>query len=168
MSSTFLSENVVIDTGPLIALAHLNWFNELLLLFGTTHITEQVFLESQFEPERMDARSIIAAINSKKLTRSNCTIADISKYPGKLGIGEISSIELSISLRCPVILDDKHARHSAKKLGISVIGIAGVLIYAKQNHIINSVTHLLQKLREKQYYLSDSLILIKKISNYSA
>ncbi len=165
MSSTFLSESVVIDTGPLIAVAHLNWFSELLMLFGTVHITEQVFIESQFEPERIDARCIIAAINSNKLTRSNCTIADISKYPGKLGIGEISSIELAIGLRCPVILDDKNARHYAQKLGISVVGTAGVLIYAKQNHVINSVTHLLQQLREKQYYISENLI--KKIKQLS-
>lgn len=165
MSSTFLSESVVIDTGPLIALAHLNWFSELLMLFGTAHITEQVFLESQCEPERMDARCIVAAVNSNKLTSSNCMIADISKYPGKLGTGEISSIELAISLRCPVILDDKHARRYAQKLGIPVVGTAGILIYAKQNHVINSVTHLLQQLREKQYYLSDNLI--KKIKQLS-
>jgi len=161
MSSRFLSESVVIDTGPLIALAHLNWFSKLSILFGSVHITEQVFLESQFEPERVDARCIVAAVNSHKLTRSNCTIADISKYPGKLGIGEISSIELATGLRCPVILDDKNARHYAQKIGISVVGTAGVLIHAKQNHVINSVTHLLQQLREKQYYFSDNLI--KKI-----
>ncbi len=104
MNLTFLSEKVVIDTGSLIAFAHLNWFSELSRLFSTVNITEQVFLESQLEPERMDARCIATAVGKNKLTRSNCTIADISKYPGRLGIGEISSIEQAISLRCPISL----------------------------------------------------------------
>lgn len=166
MSLTFLSEKVVIDTGPLIAFAHLDWFSELSKLFSTVHITEQVFLESQFEPERMDARYIATAVRKNKLTSLNCTIANISKYPGRLGIGEISSIELAISLKCPVILDDKHARHFAQKLGVSVVGTAGVLIYAKQHRVINSVTPLLQQLKKKQYYLSDNLIeKIKQLSD---
>ncbi len=165
MSLTFLSEKIVVDTGPLIAFAYLNWFSELSRLFSTVNITEQVFLESQFEPERIDARCIATAVSQNKLTRSNCAIADISKYPGRLGIGEISSIEQAISLRCSVILDDKHARHYAQKLGISVVGTAGVFIYAKQHHVINSVTPLLQKLKEKKYYLSDNLIgKIKQLS----
>ncbi len=161
MSLRFLSEKIVIDTGPLIAFAHLNWFSELSGLFSTVHITEQVFQESQFEPERIDARCIVTAVSKNKLTNSSCTIANISKYPGKLGIGEISSIELAISLNCPVILDDNHARQYAKKQGVAVIGTAGVLVYAKQNNVINSVIPLLQQLQEKQYYLSDDLI--KKI-----
>ena len=165
MSSTHSNKNVVIDTGPLIAFSHLGWFNELSTLFKKVHITEQVFMESQFEPERLDARCILTAVSHNKLHKSNCKILAIHKYPEKLGIGEISSIELAIRLNCPVVLDDKHARQYAHKQSIPVLGTAGILIYAKQQHIINSVTPLLQQLKDKQYYLSENLI--KKVMQLS-
>ncbi len=62
-------------------------------------------------------------------------------------------------------LRDRNARHYAQKLGISVVGTASVLIYAKQSHVINSVTHLLQQLKEKQYYPPENVI--KKIEQLS-
>ena len=66
-------------------------------------------MESQFEPERLDAQCILTAVSHNNLLTSNCKISAIHKYPEKLGIGEISSIELATRLNCPVILDDKHA-----------------------------------------------------------
>jgi hypothetical protein len=158
MSSRYLSNHIVIDTGPLIAFAHLGWFDQLGQLFENIYLTEQVHTECQFEPEREDAKDIAEAVARGNLIRSKIKKQNLENYPGQLGVGETSSIELALQLGCPVILDDKHARSFARKLNVSVIGTAGVLIYAKQAGLITSVTDLLNILREKQYYFSDELL----------
>ena len=60
-----LSTNIVVDTGPLIAFSHLDWFNHLSKLFSIIQISQQVFEESQFEQNKPGARTIAKAVNKK-------------------------------------------------------------------------------------------------------
>jgi len=41
MSSKYLSNHIVIDTGPLIAFAHLGWFDQLRQQFENIYLTER-------------------------------------------------------------------------------------------------------------------------------
>jgi len=165
MKSATSNKIAILDTGPLIAFSHLNWFDNLLKIFKVIHITEQVYKESQFEPERIDSKYIKTALRKKIIQSSYCEIP-IGTYPETLGAGETSSIELAKRLDHPVILDDKHARQYAKQQGVPVLGTAGILIYAKQQNIITAVTPLLQQLEQRQYYLSKSLLKkIKQLTN---
>ncbi len=160
MSSNFSNKSVIIDTGPLIAFAHLNLLPEIVQLFNAITITEQVFLESQVEPERIDAQIIKDAV-SNKLIQVTKVYIDLGKYPASLGLGEISTIESVKNTQCIVVLDDKQARQYARECEVDIIGTAGVLLYAKRMKIIDSVMPQLEKLRNRQYYFSDDLI--KKI-----
>lgn len=166
MSSRFSNRRVVFDTGPLIAFAHLDGFRMLNQLFEQIHITETVFYESQFDKERDDAKTIIAALESRYLIRTPANASINIMPPAPLGNGEITSIQLARALSCPVILDDKQARNHAHKLSIPVIGTAGLLVHAKHCGHLRSATKALTRLQEKGYYLSDDLILrIKQLTN---
>ena len=56
------------------------------------------------------------------------------------------------------LLDDAAGRRAAQKLGIPVMGFAGLLLTAKKRHLINSVTPHLLNARDLGYWLSDALI----------
>jgi predicted nucleic acid-binding protein len=55
-------------------------------------------------------------------------------------------------------LDEKEGRHAAKRLGLRVVGVVGILLEAKAKGIIDNVRPYLDALRQTAgFYLSDSL-----------
>ena len=166
MSSKFSNKKIIVDTGPLIAFAHLNGFGLLNRLFDKVYITEQVFAESQSDPGRLDAITIADKVLQNQLIKTKCKAWHSHERPASLGLGEFSSIILARELGCLVLLDDKFARRAAREYAIDVVGTAGILVHAKQKKMISSVTEALCKLSQKQYYFSDELIQkIKQLAN---
>lgn len=73
--------------------------------------------------------------------------------------GEASSIALDIeSDFCTLIVDDYRARKLATELGIKITGTLGVLVKAKLNGSIESVTPYLEKIRRTNFRLSNELL----------
>lgn len=56
-----------------------------------------------------------------------------------------------------IILDDLAARHVAEAMGLPVIGTLGVLLQAKDPGFIAEVKPLLDKLRDQNLYISETL-----------
>ena len=84
---------------------------------------------------------------------------------GKLHYGELEVIvgakELDISL---AIIDERAARRMASEFLVDTIGILGILSLAKQRGIISCIKLDLERLRENDYRIAESLyqqILIK-------
>lgn len=84
---------------------------------------------------------------------------------GKLHYGELEVIvgakELDISL---AITDERAARRMASEFLVDTIGILGILSLAKQRGIISCIKTDLDRLRENDYRIAESLyqqILIK-------
>jgi predicted nucleic acid-binding protein len=78
----------------------------------------------------------------------------------RLDAGEREVITLaSVTLR-PVtaILDDAAGRRVATRLGIPVLGFIGLLIAAKQSHLVELVTPLIEQARQEGYWISDELL----------
>ena len=55
------------------------------------------------------------------------------------------------------IIDDERARTTAVSAGFQIIGLAGILLLAKQLRFIPSVKSLLDELRNKNFRLSDEI-----------
>lgn len=158
MSSRFSNRALVFDTGPLIAFTRLDLWSEVHSLFSKIYITEQVWEESQFYPERQDARLIAELLSDSYIYRESISHRiDLSK-PSTLGRGELSSIRLAAIKKCPVVLDDKLARQYAAHLNVSIIGTVGLLLYAKEQGVISSVSEHFDSLSMNSYYLSEKLI----------
>ena len=75
--------------------------------------------------------------------------------------GEAASIILAVEEDAGlIILDDKDARKIAEKLGLKVMGTAGILLLAKKKGIIEEIKPILEEMRTSGFYLSDSIIRI--------
>ncbi|RKY45704.1 MAG: DUF3368 domain-containing protein [Candidatus Neomarinimicrobiota bacterium] len=80
---------------------------------------------------------------------------------GLIDDGEAASIILAIEEDAGlIILDDKDARKIAEKLGLKVMGTAGILLLAKKKGIIEEIKPILEEMRMSGFYLSDSIIRI--------
>jgi hypothetical protein len=55
-------------------------------------------------------------------------------------------------------MDERRGRRVAKKRGLTVIGIAGVLLAAKSGGLIETVAPVVNSLSKEGYRLSNSLI----------
>ncbi|MCK6569170.1 MAG: DUF3368 domain-containing protein [Anaerolineales bacterium] len=78
----------------------------------------------------------------------------------ELDNGEAEAIALALQLKINLILmDERDGRSLAKSMGLTPIGVLGVLIRAKQNGDVNSVGDILKRLRsEAGFYISDDLM----------
>jgi uncharacterized protein len=72
--------------------------------------------------------------------------------------GEAEGIALALELEAELILLDEHeGRRTADRLGLSVVGIPGVLLEAKAKGLIDTIRPLLDALRMAGFYLSEPL-----------
>ena len=74
------------------------------------------------------------------------------------GEKEVILLGASIKDRVILLLDDQAGRRVARTLGIPVVGTAGLLLSAKKQGLIETVSPLLISLREQDYWLSDALL----------
>ncbi len=81
-----------------------------------------------------------------------------NKYPPSLGPGEQSAIALAMTLACPVLMDDKLARHFAQAKNLVVIGTVGTLVKAKQVGLLDELAPLFDTLKQQGYYISTNLV----------
>ncbi len=65
----------------------------------------------------------------------------------------LSAYELGYRL----IVDDRQARNTAKRLGMKIIGTVGFLVKAKQLGLIDQLLPILEELENHGFYLSQSL-----------
>jgi len=56
-----------------------------------------------------------------------------------------------------LIIDDERARAAAASAGFNIMGLAGMLLLAKQIELIPSVAPLLDDLKKKNFRLSDKI-----------
>jgi hypothetical protein len=78
-----------------------------------------------------------------------------------LDAGEAETIVLAREQRAPIVLlDEKDARAVAKKLGLSVLGTVGILVWARRANLISSLRSQLDDLQHVgNFRLSRALFL---------
>ena len=88
-------------------------------------------------------------------------IKDIQKFKLlnlELDKGESSGITLALENEPSLlIIDEKKGRVIAKKLGIRITGILGVMIRAKEIGLINRIKPLIEKLEKVDFRMSERL-----------
>jgi predicted nucleic acid-binding protein len=148
---------VVVNATPVIALALLDQLSLLQPLYGSVMIPPAV----QHEVMAGGANRIgVAELQHApwiKLTplqdpRRADLLSDLDR-----GEAEVIALAQEISADL-VIIDERLARRHAKRLGLPLTGTLGVLLKAKQQHLIPSVSPLIETLQKNGIRLSESVV----------
>ncbi len=121
-----MKEPIVFDSTCLISLERIGQLDILSKLFKPIVIPNEVLNEfgTEFSWLTVESPSNTALILSLKILVDD---------------GEAEAIALALEKNCRIVLDDRQARSTARRMGLSVIGTIGVFIDAKQKELINLV-----------------------------
>jgi predicted nucleic acid-binding protein len=132
---------VVSNASPLIALGAIGRLELLPQLFGEIFLPEAVLLEVQSVDLRQ-ARWVLP----RKLTNDFLLRA----LEGELDRGESAAIAMAVELKADLLLMDEHrGRQAASRMGLTVLGVLGVLTEAKRRGFVEKVGSLLNDLQTK-------------------
>jgi predicted nucleic acid-binding protein len=151
---------VVSDAGPLIALGRIEHLNLLKQLYQNVLIPPAVHSELRCGSDLPGATALQQAINDGWIgVQSVPRAKELSELRLILDAGESQAIVLAELVHCRFLLmDERRGRQVAKKRGLTVIGIAGVLLAAKSGGLIDTVSPVVNMLSKEGYRLSNSLI----------
>lgn len=147
---------LVADTGPLLALARIDFLQPLTDLFSHVVVTESVVQECLAKPERRDAQAVAKAISLGWLYCE--PDPDVRAVLQALDRGEQTVLEYALQRGATVLMDERSGRQAAKKYQLKSIGTVGILLLAKRRGFIAEIKSHLYALRGSGYFLSEQLI----------
>ncbi len=149
---------VVSNTSPLTNLAAISQFELLQRLFGEVYIPDAVWAElNAFGRRWPGSQEVENAAWIKRQVVHNQPLVTVLRRD--LDHGEAECIALAVELKADlVLLDEKEARHIARRLDLKVMGVVGILLFAHARKEINQLKPHLDALRRTAgFYLSDAL-----------
>ena len=147
---------VISDTSPLNYLILIECVHVLRDLYGRVVIPEGVFEELQKQGTPDVVREWIMAPPDWLEVRRAHVQPDAALEI--LGVGERQAICLAQELKAAaIIIDEERGRKEAKRRGLSVIGILGVLRDADERELID-LPSALARLRSTNFRVSDRII----------
>ncbi len=153
---------VVADAGPLIALAKLDllWVLERLgeEVWVPVQVVHEVLAKPGSDAERLQAALdawLKTAVNPRAILPEALEVRAV-----RLGAGEKAVIACALALPGAVwvLMDDASGRALARNAGLGVVGLAGLLIRARECRLILDVVPLLLDVRWRGYWIDDGLI----------
>jgi len=148
---------VVVNTTPLISLAIIKRLDLLQRLYGEVLIPPAVEKEVMAGGQKSEGYvdlsecPFVRTVPLKDPSRADL-LADLHG-------GEAEAIALAQELNADlVIIDERLGRAHAKRLGLQLTGVVGVLLRAKKSGLITAIGPLLRQLVEGGIWLSDDLV----------
>lgn len=137
---------IISDTTALSELAKIGKLELLYSIFGKIIISEEVYKEIT-----SGNHPAVNAIKSVKWIEiypvSNSKSIEIFELETGLDRGESSSIILAEELKADLLLmDEKAGRKEAISRGLSIIGLVGIIILAKEKKLITNIKNILDSL----------------------
>ncbi len=137
---------IIADTSVLIALGNIRRLELLHKVYGSILITPQVQLE--FGEQLPDWISVEEVRDSQKIVILNL----------ELDLGEASAISLATETpNSLLVIDERKGRIIAKRMGIAVTGILGILINGKKKGIISEIKPIIENLERVGFRISTKL-----------
>ena len=137
---------IIADSSCLIALSNIGELQILQQVYQQITITPEI--ENEFGEAILDWIIIVEVTDRKKIE-----ILEL-----ELDKGESSAIALAIEKENSLlVIDEKKGRNVAKKMGIKITGILGVIIKAKEIGLIKKITPLIEKLEKVDFRISKTL-----------
>ena len=148
---------VVADAGPLIALAKLELLDLPYRTFGQILVPQTVLDECREQVYSRDAVLISEALNNGLIEVRADVPWPVELREPRLDAGELAALAMALQSHAGLLIDEARGRREAAKLGIKVVGVCGLLLFAKREGWITEVTPLLDHLRISGYYISPAL-----------
>jgi len=139
----------------LIALSRIGRLSLLAHLFTAVVTPHVVVGELRLQEPRPGVAPLADALRAGVWLR--CMAPSDDRAIAGLNAGESDAIRLAQELQCPLLIDERRGRASARNRGMAVIGTGRILIAAKERGLIESVADALNALRDSGYRLSDEL-----------
>jgi uncharacterized protein len=153
---------VVSNTSPVLNLAIIQQLDLLRRQFGEVLIPSAVLAELKVDSNYPGTDLIRQALQDNWLRPVEVSNASVARaLRRELDQGESEAIALALQLSLNTVLMDEHAgRAAARIMGLTPMGILGVLLRAKLSGNIASIEGLLTALqREAGFYISADLML---------
>ncbi len=149
---------VAADASPLTGLAAAGAFHLLRTLFDQITVTAAVRDEVLAGSQLPGADELAEAIRDGWINVVDVP-PDLIIF-ANLDAGEASTLTLAIRHAgpCLVLMDEPAGRSYAQRHGITVTGLAGMLVAAKNARLVHSVRPLLERLLASGFRLSDEII----------
>ena len=149
---------VAADASPLIGLAAAGAFDVLHDLFGQVTVTTTVRDEVLTGGELPGARELTNAVEDRWVTIVRIRI-DTIKF-ADLDAGEASTLTLAVQHGGPslVLMDEPFGRSCAHEHGLAVIGLAGVLLAAREARLVQSIRPCFALLERSNFRLSNEIV----------
>ena len=137
---------IITDTSALIALSNIGELGILKSLYGTVFVTPQVSNE-------------FGAGLPNWITEEHVNdLQKIELLQLELDLGEASAIALALEKpNSTLVIDEHKGRGLAKRMGVRITGILGVMIKGKNQGVIPAVKPLIMKLDEAGFRISKKL-----------
>jgi predicted nucleic acid-binding protein len=146
----------VVDTSPLILLAKVTRLTLLPELYQEVLIPPAVAMELQAKPDALSPEFDRLTRSARVQAPENA--AQVQALSVDLGMGEAEAIALSLEIPDAIlIMDDAEGRRVARRLGLRVTGLLGILIEAKARRVIPAVNPLLDQLVAEGLWLSEAM-----------
>ena len=138
---------IISNTSCLILLDNINALDILQKLYQNIYLTEEV---AQEYGKPLETWMNVVTVKDKNYLRILNASVDL---------GEASTIALALQMQEDnvMILDDLKGRKLAKQLQLKFTGLLGILLKAKQQHIISSVTDIFTQLKKANFRVSEKL-----------
>lgn len=155
-----MNRPVVADTGPLIALARVERLELLRRRYERVVVPPAVHAELALDSNRPGARALSRAVDAGWLTVETVTDMGLVRELARLlDPGEAEAIALAEQEHAVFLLvDDARGRRIARSRGVSVVGVAGVLLAAKARGELAAVRPIIEALANTGYRLSPGLV----------
>ncbi len=151
---------IVADTGPLIALARVGRLDLLRCLYRQVVIPPAVHGELAIGSGRPGATALAGTLVAGWISVQ--PVADhraVLELGQDLDLGEAEAIALAEQLEARFLLIDEAAgRRIARRRGVPMTGVAGVLLSAKASGAVVAVGPIIEELSNVGYRLSPRLI----------
>lgn len=150
---------VISNTSPITNLAAIGEFDLLHRLYGEISIPKAVWEElhasGQDWPGSLEVENAPWVI--QRIAQNSTLVEALSR---DLDRGEAESIALAIELQADlVLLDEREGRRMARRLGLNVIGVLGILLEAKHKGYLPGIKPMLDRLRQTAgFFMTEDLI----------
>ena len=157
---------IVSNTGPIIALAKVKKLALLKEIANDVVISVAVYRElfAKIGEESEVIEAAIADFIDIVDVKEKAINPKIEMATASLDEGEKQTIALASTFDEPIVvlLDDRAGRQVAKELEFSTTGSIGILLRLKEKGLIEKVGVILEEMRSRGYWLSDTVIEVAK------